>query len=600
MYIKINKKPAAEQDILFGEGGSQQERSKCLLNVQKVTIIKPLQTINDLKALDPVSFPYAMVTGKTQDNDGYMGYFYKFDSDSVETENIPYVVISNHTLKGRWKTVRYAEDVIEKALNDLAKPLLEELIPPLAEEEVTKATNEIVPPQVDKILEEEVPAMVQKEVATALEEVYDRIDSDAVKVGSYNGSLNYKTNNYNFGFVKDPETDQLLIRLYMANQDTQESPLSGTETSNLNGVTIYSLLNTLQENSKYNRVMFDTKFRVKIDSFEVNKIIAFSTSNFQPKNDLKFTIYDSLGAVSSSFRVSFKSRINFSIYDVYYNDTIRVQSTGSYGQVYFPGFAFVMANNGGQISVGLRFVDKTHVSSILVECDGYDIDYSIVESTGLYRTFAIRNGGGTDIQDFDIIYNSIKTKALSTLESYDYYLFKNGFVMWSDALVLDSILYSENSLYGNASLNIDPDDKYLANVGVINGQDLVKSLKGQAPNIVGEDLHLVGYGNPSNPERSTTVYGVGGNYASGSSAYPNGLDRQWVGLSGCFQNGRYVQINVRFPNNPSTDYFNTRGLSMPYSLSKEFNASLSSPLYQDDVETIETARITTQYVVRKF
>lgn len=69
------------------------------------------------------------------------------------------------------------------------------------------------------------------------------------------------------------------------------------------------------------------------------------------------------------------------------------------------------------------------------------------------------------------------------------------------------------------------------------------------------------------------VYGFGSNQGS----LENGGDRDWLKLRGALKSKKLQVTTNLFPSNPSTDYFNTRGLGMPYSLGKDFAASRVVP-----------------------
>lgn len=573
-------------DLLLGKGNQLQERWGALKEVSKITLLQPLSSFNELKALDTTKFYYAMVTGKFSEADELAGYFYYFDCESVETENLPLIVAPNKGV-GRWKIIPYALDKIKAYVEDRLNQYVINELPDIAKVEVTKQAEVVVPDIAKDIIEEQLPTIVEEAVQQALVAVNARIDTAFTRGTYYNSALTYPSSNYNSIFVKNSD-NSLAQRTYIATESTNESPVTGTEISSENGVTIYSNNAVLQDNSKYKRVKYDNVTRYKIDIAGGTSNFSFlSGSHIQITNfygTMTFKLYGASKAYPiCSFDVQFFTENDIKFNNVFYDSSIRQRDLGSdtYGYLAFGGFSFVNVLDGS-LKCCLRIDESFKLLYTYMEVESvtdFTLTDNFVQLRGATPTlvdcFAVRPNGGSEIADMGIIYPSLREGGNSAYESFDYYLFKNGYIWWHEAIVLPTYYTQYHDTNKFASLNIDPSDKYIANIGEINGLVVGASKDGQAPNIAGSQLGYYGNG--------TNYYGYEGN-----------IGNVFWAVNGCFTSV------ITSPTAVPVDYLQSRGITTRKTIGFGIDASLSNPIYSDSASTIETARIVTSFVMRGF
>lgn len=98
----IKKQLAGAEDLLLGKGIQEQERHSGLVEITKLSLLQPVDVIEDLKALDTEKYKYAITMGSQTRGDGKAGIYW-FDETSIVTESLPDIVESNTTIMGRWK-----------------------------------------------------------------------------------------------------------------------------------------------------------------------------------------------------------------------------------------------------------------------------------------------------------------------------------------------------------------------------------------------------------------------------------------------------------------------------------------------------------------
>lgn len=98
----IKKQLAGAEDLLLGKGTQEQERHSGLVEITKLSLLQPVDVIEDLKELDTEKYKYAITMGSETMGDGKAGVYW-FDETSIAAESLPDIVESNTTITGRWK-----------------------------------------------------------------------------------------------------------------------------------------------------------------------------------------------------------------------------------------------------------------------------------------------------------------------------------------------------------------------------------------------------------------------------------------------------------------------------------------------------------------
>lgn len=564
-------------DLLLGKGNQLQERWGSLKEVSKITLLQPLSNFNELKALDTSKFYYAMVTGKFSEADELAGYFYYFDCESIEAENLPLIVAPNKGV-GRWKVIPYALDKIKAYVEDRLNQYIVNELPELAQVEVTKQGEIIAPIIFAEIIEPLLPLMVEEALADS-----PRITTSFTRGSYFNPDLTYPSSNYNDVFLRDTN-NSLVKRTYLATENTNESPVTGAQSSSENGVTIYSNNAVLQENRKYKRVKYDNVTRYRINIAD-STTFTFSPSTLIQIKDFYGTMTFKLyGAGSAkpicSFDIQFFTENDVKFNNVFYDNHIRQRSLGvdSKGYLAFGGFCFVNVLDGESLK-GCLYIDQSfrwlYTYMEVESTTDFTIENNFAEiltPTILMDCFAVRPNGGSEIADMGIIYPSLRKRDIGSdtgYESYDYYLFKNGFIAWHEAIVLPTYYTQYHAHKKFAALNIDPSDCVIRGTGSKAGYEVGIVQQPQLPNITGK-LGMYKDSNTTN-----YVWPTGG----AESAYKGGF-LQNVGFVGAFDN-EYTPPNMLGPPSNYTFFKNlntpTRGdINMPR---VTFDASRSHRIY---------------------
>lgn len=543
--LVIKKSPIGQEDMFFGRRVQQQERAGGLYDISGVVMVYPVNTLDELKNLDPKKYDTAFLVGSGVINTTPDGQpvildgnneFYYFDFTSSEPEDIPNVIESNVSLAGRWKIAKVGENRILQ----------------IVKAELTKRTESI---------KEEITTQVKTELSglTALER----------EGGVYDETLEYQTNQFVRAFVKTEKGVE--SRLYMANEDAvSESPIDGTLFSEQNGIKIYNDTG-LTESSKYNRLIH-TNSNVYRVNLQANKTFKFLGGGTIPRGKLKCSVFKG-NSVTAYFEIIFSgtSISDFIIRNVMYANSIKSTTISiSYGYIFYPGFAIFCDG----INFGIS-VDK------ITQADYIEFDYSeFNQSPTLQITtfssancYAIREGGGSYIPNIGMTYyNMRKQGSSSNAESEDFYTFMSGTVAWTYAMNIDETLYHQ---YVAACVlpTMDNDGKFVRNLGGNAAATIGGVQQESLPNIKGLT------GNTSEDDQSGRA--LASMNMSGEAYRADGCSMR-NGWSGALYAVGKKPNDVGFPE--GTAFYATEQSVADghwYQLYLGFDASRSSSVYQD-------------------
>lgn len=453
--------------MFFGRRVQQQERAGGLYNISGVVMVYPVNTLDELKNLDPKQYDTAFIVGSgiiDQTPEGQPvilngnNEFYYFDFTSDELEDVPNVIESNVSLVGRWKIAKVGENRILQVVDA----------------ELTKRTPEIL-------------AQVRTELPAVVESSLEGVKREG---GVYDETLEYQTNQFVRAFVKT-ETG-VESRLYMANEDAvSESPINGTLFSEQNGIKIYNATG-LTESNKYNRLIH-TNSNVHRVNFQANKTFKFLGGGTIPRGKLKCSVFKG-NSVTAYFEIIFSgtSISDFIIRNVMYANRIKSTMISlSYGYIFYPGFAIFCDGTHFGISV-----DK------ITQADYIELDYSEFNQIPTLQTetsftshtcYAIREGGGSYIPNIGMTYYNMRKQGNSSnAESEDFYTFMSGTVAWTYAMNIDATLYHQ---YAASCVlpTMDNDGKFVRNMGG-NAASTIGGLQNESlPNIY-NDGSILGEG----------------------------------------------------------------------------------------------------------
>lgn len=543
--LVIKKSPIGQEDMFFGRRVQQQERAGGLYDISGVVMVYPVNTLDELKNLDPKKYDTAFIVGSGVINTTPDGQpvildgnneFYYFDFTSSEPEDIPNVIESNVSLAGRWKIAKVGENRILQIVND----------------ELTKRTESI---------KEEITTQVRTELSglTALER----------EGGVYDETLEYQTNQFVRAFVK---TDKgVESRLYMANEDAvSESPINGTLFAEQNGIKIYNDTG-LTESNKYNRLIH-TNSNVYRVNLQANKTFKFLGGGTIPRGKLKCSVFKG-NSVTAYFEIIFSgtSISDFIIRNVMYANSIKSTTISfSYGYIFYPGFAIFCDG----INFGIS-VDK------ITQADYIEFDYSeFNQSPTLQITtfssancYAIREGGGSYIPNIGMTYyNMRKQGSSSKAESEDFYTFMSGTVAWTYAINVDATLYHQ---YAAACVlpTMDNDGKFVRNIGgnaaaTIGGvqQESLPNIKGQTGNTSEDDAYGRALYSMNMSGEAYSMYGCSMRNGWSGALYAVAKKPNAVG----FPSGTAFYLTAQAVADGNN-----------YQLYLEFDASRSTSVYQD-------------------
>ena len=513
--------------MFFGRRVQQQERAGGLYNISGVVMVYPVNTLDELKNLDPKQYDTAFIVGSgiiDQTPEGQPvilngnNEFYYFDFTSDELEDVPNVIESNVSLVGRWKIAKVGENRILQVVDA----------------ELTKRTPEIL-------------AQVRTELPAVVESSLEVLKREG---GVYDETLEYQTNQFVRAFVKT-ETG-VESRLYMANEDAvSESPINGTLFSEQNGIKIYNA-SGLTESDKYKRLIH-TNSNVHRVNFQANKTFKFLGGGTIPRGKLKCSVFKG-NSVTAYFEIIFSGTniSDFIIRNVMYANSIKsttISSSSSYGYIFYPGFAIFCDGTHFGISV-----DK------ITQADYIELDYSEFNQIPTLQTstsftshtcYAIREGGGSYIPNIGSTFFSMRNAGSQDGVSEEFYNFMSGSIPWTQGINLDTNLYHQ---YAAACVmpTMDNSGRFTRNMGG-NSANVIGGVQAESlPNIKAE-AKFAGYYVPQN-------YGV--DCISGWGEQPTGAFSSSTGVRG-------------------NTYGDSRKLV--------FKASDSNPVYQDGAHVTPVA-----------
>lgn len=299
----------------------------------------------------------------------------------------------------------------------------------------------------------------------------------------YDNEQIYNAGDYVSVLISEGSITRILyFRCKQANT-TQKPPITGTN----GGTTDRPVLSdpVFANPGYWERVLFETRNLVTFSNSEEKNIVLIGDAS---KNNVFGTLNVKLkGSGSNSYDCVFDIEFfgkatEFRIKNVYYSENIRNSNNLCGGvQIGHPGF-FIEINQ-----------DKMYLAVKNPQyCQNMEFDFSklnciVIPSTSAYsitKPYAIIEGGGVIRQGLGSIKNDYRnSQNAQSGETYDFYLFKNGYVVWASAITLNSTYYHQWANGGFGSLNIDASDKVLCNVGTTTGQSLGVIAPQSLPNI---------------------------------------------------------------------------------------------------------------------
>ena len=162
------------EDLALGKGSEMQERWLGLRQVTHIRIICPVENFQELKALDTDKFGWAMVAGNFYEHDGQAGYFYFYDPNGSEKEELPNIIIPSSN-KGRWKVLPYGFEAIAQFVKQKVEEFAGTLMPDIVKDIVENHLQVILPPWVSKEVQDEIakqlPVEIERLVPPLVEQV---------------------------------------------------------------------------------------------------------------------------------------------------------------------------------------------------------------------------------------------------------------------------------------------------------------------------------------------------------------------------------------------------------------------------------------------
>lgn len=289
-------------------------------------------------------------------------------------------------------------------------------------------------------------------------------------------------------------TKLLYFQNTSSSNNTGTPPLSGDTSSNQNDVLVLSDNQHLtQDSTNWGKVIVDSTL-IKTATPTANNMYQLANLSNKTFGEMKIKTYDTSGNMHCVFDLEIytllTNDLQFNIKNVLYSSTIRKASTdySSYSNIFFMGFGLVLTSGGLYFGVTNNAL-----------CSKIEVEYSkmnfipTLQQTALTtpnqttaKIYAIRNGGGTFIQDLGVIKNDYRANGNNSLgETLQFYLFSNGFVQWTSAITLNSTYYHQWANGNFGSLNIDVSDRVLRNVGTNATQTLGTLLEDAIRNITG-------------------------------------------------------------------------------------------------------------------
>lgn len=421
--LVIRKSLIGKQDVLFGRRTQTQTRAKGVYEIGGVVLVYPVNSVNELKNLNPEEYDTAFIVGESilatvpEDVDVNLNgnnEFYYFDFASEEDEDIPNVITSSVVSTGRWKLAKVGENRILQVVED----------------QFTQRVPEIK----EDILDE-----VKIEIPAAVEEGLEILQRQG---GLYDSELDYAKNQFVRAFVKTPIGVE--SRLYMSSTESaDEAPISGTIYSNDNGIEIFNS-DGLVESTQYIRLQQKNSNSVKI-TLQNNKTFKFLGGGAIPSGTLKCRVYKS-DSVTSYFEVVFPgtSIADFAIRNVMYAASLKTAAiTSSYGYIFYPGFAIFCDGTYFGLSVALT----NQADYMIIDYSDFNQIPTLQTSTSFLSStcYAIREGGGSYIPDIGTTFFSLRKSGYQSGVSENFYNFMSGSIPWITGITLDTGLYHQYS-----------------------------------------------------------------------------------------------------------------------------------------------------------
>lgn len=309
----------------------------------------------------------------------------------------------------------------------------------------------------------------------------------------YDNAQTYNPSQYCSQLISTNGITKLLYFQNTSNSDNAGTPpLSGDTSSNQNDVLVLSdNQNLTQDSTNWGKVIVDSTL-IKTANPTANNMYQLVNLSNQTFGEMKIKTYNTSGNLHCVFDLevyTMMGDLEFRIKNVIYSSTIRMNTTySSYANIFFMGFGLVLTSGGLYFGA----TNNTLCTKIEVEYSKMNFIPTLQQTTlptpnqSTAKIFAIRNGGGTWIQDLGVIKSDYRADGNNALgETLDFYLFSNGFVRWTSAMTLDSNYFHQWANGGFGSLNIDASDKVLCNVGTSTGQSLGVIASASLPNITG-------------------------------------------------------------------------------------------------------------------
>lgn len=399
-------------------------------------------------------------------------------------------------------------------------------------------------------------------------------------------------------------TNGITKLLYFQNTSSSDNtgtpPLSGDTSSNQNDVLVLSdNQNLTQDSTNWGKVIVDSTL-IKTANTTANNMYQLVNLSNKTFGEMKIKTYDTSGNMHCVFDLEIytllTNDLQFNIKNVLYSQTIRQASTtySSYANIFFMGFGLVVTSNGLYFGV----TNNTLCTKIEVEYSKMNFIPTLQQTTlptpnaSTAKIYAIRNGGGTWIQDLGVIKNDYRANGNNALgETLSFYLFSNGFVQWTSAMTLDSKYFHQWSNGNFGSLNIDPSDKYLCNGGTDTGQSLGVIKSQSLPNITASTGNTYELGADLQPAYAMNMSG------EAYSAYGCSMGPGW---EGAFYAQQAKPNDIGFKASLSfwaTEQGQASGAY--YQLYLKFDASRSSSIYQIGADVFGN-RVPVFFVVQAF
>lgn len=413
------------EDLLLGVHTQKQVRGGNIEVVTPIQILQPVNNLAELRMLDPNKFSVCLLLDD-QTTDGTLKFsneFYRYDFVNEEDEDFPRIIKSSVTEIGRW------------ILCDIGKNRLTAQIVEEVENKTQNVENTVIfrlTPTITELVDDKVAettAIFRKQGG-----VYYKRKDFSYNINNFIQSFTHKEGDI-FGrlfLVKDEHNDP--------EDPLVDNPLQGDLYSDAGEVKIFEDNEDLKLNPAYvevypNHIRISEPFTLKS-----NKSYRFYTDTMSPRGTLRVRCLAN-GTVTASFDIVFAgmSYRDFYITNVIYSPVVkRTGLTSSYGYPFFPKFAIV-ANS---VYMGLAVEDNQFCESIEFDYTNINIKPLVEEDNfSSLNSYAIRNGGGTYIQNLGDIVTSYKLNQDTTYGSFDFYLFSNGYQAYDKNIVLNRDIY---------------------------------------------------------------------------------------------------------------------------------------------------------------